>query len=154
MTQRKYALTGERATSRIKWFNPDQIIKHDGRKYVRCFIVYQLMFNGTMKLVSVSSQLGIDMNGRHVLPDSRQMFEDEYAHTSRFSKNCHLIIQELGIAVGYLNEAGEKFVYHVEQHLQQDVSQEFTVVVPNEDGNMLIGWRSLPGRAITCDNYP
>lgn len=107
MTIQRTTLHGHKATRRIKWFNPKSIWEQDGRKFVNVFVV-AVIEEGGFTPFAVTSQLGIDGRGRHVLPHSVVVPKGRFAYGGKSEGTT--CIYAVGAEVGKLEEAAQALV--------------------------------------------
>lgn len=107
MTIQRTTIHGHKATRRIKWLNPREIWEDNGEKRVNCFVIAVVEEDG-FKVFAVTSQLGIDKRGRHVLPHSAVVPKGRFAYGGKSEGTT--FIYAIGAPVGKLQEAGEALV--------------------------------------------
>lgn len=121
MTTQRTTLHGHKATRRIKWFNPKEIWEKDGKKYINIFAVVVVDACG-FELLAVTSQIGIDRRGRHVLPDNTVVPKGgrfEYGGRTEHTSSIYAI----GAPVGQLEEAGRELVAGLNKLTVKDLWQ-------------------------------
>ena len=107
MTKR-LTLHGHKATRRIKWYSPKGLTKRDGKNFVDVFAVVVIEEAG-YRLVTVTSQIGIDRNNRQVLPYNLTLPKDgRFAYGGKTEGTS--TTYAFGAEVGKLQEAGEGLV--------------------------------------------
>ena len=99
-------LCGERAARRVKWTHPKEVWMHEGKPYVNAFVVSYMDEDCKVHLLAVSSQLGIDQRGRHVLPNNIVAPVPDWVSDPR----THIMVHFCGLPVGDLQAHGQQVV--------------------------------------------
>lgn len=109
-------LCGTRATRRIQWFHPNCISTASDDERVNVFVVLSLTETGEVVTVAVSSQLGVDRRGRHVLPNNIVA----PLHPLHDDRRLTTMIYHVSAPVGRLPEAAEEVRKNIERLLNDN----------------------------------
>lgn len=114
---KRLTLHGHKATRRIKWYSPKDVVKKDGKCFVDVFVVAVIEEDG-YRLVAVTSQIGIDRNNRQVLPYNLTLPKDgRFAYGGKTEGTS--VTYAIGAEVGKLQDAGEALVSALNSHKNQ-----------------------------------
>lgn len=117
MKRERYRTTlcGRRASRRITWYQPKGLRQLNGQTFVDTFVVLRVNEDAQIELVAVSSQLGIDKRGRHVLPGNIVAPKNAYHGDPRIG----LAIYACAVPVGKLEATGKAFAETLNKSLQR-----------------------------------
>lgn len=117
MKQERYRTTlcGRRASRRITWYQPKGLRQANGQTLVDVFVVLRIDEDAQLKLVAVSSQLGIDKRGFHVLPGNIVAPKNAYHSDPRIG----IAIYACAMPVGKLEVTGMAFAESMNKSLQR-----------------------------------